>query len=161
MIKFVKALIIVFAALILQITIFPRYLSDPFHPDLLLIIVSFLGLRSASLAGGVAAFSLGLLHDCFSGIYFGLNGFSYLCIFLLLNKISDHLYTDSRYLMVLTVFLSTIATGLINMLLLFIFSAAGGIYATLLPALLPQALVNALIASLLFIIPAPLQAEDA
>ncbi|WP_243371947.1 rod shape-determining protein MreD [Geotalea sp. SG265] len=153
MIKFVKALSIVIAAVLLQTTIFPRYLLDPFHPNLLVILVVYLGLRSKSRFGSLAAFSLGLLHDCFSGIYLGINGFSYLCIFHALHKTADRLYTDSRYLMVLTVFLATVATGLINMLLLFIFSAANGIYATLLPSLVPQALVDALIASLVFMMP--------
>ncbi|GAB7028367.1 rod shape-determining protein MreD [Geotalea toluenoxydans] len=160
MIKFVKALSIVIAVLLLQTTIFPYYLLDPFHPNLLVIMVAYLGLRSKSPFGALAAFSLGLLHDCFSGIYFGLNGFSYLCIFHALHKTADRLYTDSRYLMVLTVFFATIATGLFNMLLLFLFSAANGIYATLLSSLIPQALVNALIASLIFMMPASVVAEE-
>ncbi|ACM21821.1 cell shape-determining protein MreD, putative [Geotalea daltonii FRC-32] len=160
MIKFVKALSIVIAVLLLQTTVFPYYLLAPFHPNLLVIMVVYLGLRSKSPFGALAAFSLGLLHDCFSGIYFGLNGFSYLCIFHALHKTADRLYTDSRYLMVLTVFFATIVTGLFNMLLLFIFSAANGIYATLLSSLIPQALVNALIASLIFMMPASVVAEE-
>lgn len=160
MIKFIKALSIVIAAVLLQTAIFPHYLLDSFHPNLLVIFVVYLGLRSKSRLGSVGAFSLGLLHDCFSGIYFGINGFSYLLIFHVLHKTADRLYTDSRYLMVLTVFLATIATGLLNMLLLFIFSAANGIYATLLPSLIPQALVNALIASIVFMMPASVPAEE-
>lgn len=154
MIKSLKILLIVLVALLLQTTIFPRYLLDPFHPNLLVIIVVYLGLRSRSHFGALAAFCLGLLQDCFSGIYFGLDGFSYLCIFYVLHTTADRLYTNSRYLMVLTVFLATVVTGLFNMLLLFLFSAANGIYVTLLPALIPQALVNGLIASLVFMMPA-------
>jgi rod shape-determining protein MreD len=160
MIKLVKALSILIAAVLLQTTIFPRYLLDPFHPNLLVFLVVYLGLRSKSRFGALAAFSLGLLQDCFSGIYFGINGFSYLLIFHGLHKTADRLYTDSRHLMVLTVFLATVATGLLNMLLLFVFSVANGIYATLLPSLIPQALVNALIASLVFMMPASVVPEE-
>ena len=78
MIRFVKfGLIIVFAVLF-QVTLFPAYVLDPFQPNLLIILVVYLGLRSTARFGGPAAFVLGLLQDCFSGIYLGLNGFSHL-----------------------------------------------------------------------------------
>ena len=161
MIRFVKfGLIIVFAVLF-QVTLFPAYVLDPFQPNLLIILVVYLGLRSAARFGGPAAFVLGLLQDCFSGIYLGLNGFSHLFIYLLLHKVSDRLYTDSRYLMIIAVFLATIVSGLLNLLLLLIFSSSNGIYATLLPLLIPQALVNALITSLVFSFPVSAVVEDA
>jgi len=153
MIRFAKVSFIVIAALLSQVTLFPGYLRDPFQPNLLIILVVYMVLRSTTRFGGPAAFSLGLLQDCFSGLYLGLNGFSYLCVYLLLDKISDRLYTNSRYLIILVVFLATIVSGMLNLLLLVIFSAANGIYTTLLPALLPQALVNALVASLIFSFP--------
>jgi rod shape-determining protein MreD len=153
MIRTIKVSFIVIAALLFQVTLFPCYLRDPFQPNLMIIFVVYLVLRSTSLFGGLAAFSIGLMQDCFSGLYLGLNGFSYLCIYLLLDKISDRLYTNSRYLIILVVFLATIVSGMLNLLLLLIFSAANDIYTTLLPALIPQALVNALIASLIFSFP--------
>jgi len=54
---------------------------------------------------------------------------------------------------VLVVFLATLLNGINQLLLLFLFSLAGGIYAGLFAGLLPQALVNALAASLLFSVP--------
>ena len=159
MTKIAKISLIVITALLLQVTLFPAYLLDPFQPNLLIIIVAYLGLRKASRLGAPAAFLLGLLQDCFSGLYLGLNGFSCLFIYLLLEKISDRLYTDNRYLIILVVFLATILSGLLNLLLLLMFSASRGIYASLLPALIPQALVNALAASILFASP-PAPTED-
>lgn len=149
MIKFVWYAILVFTALVLQVTLLPAYLAAPFQPNLLIIFVVFMGLREP-MGWGAAAYLLGLVHDCFSGLYLGLNGFSYLLTFLVLRLVADRLFTDRRSLMILGVFSATIANGLMNLILLLLFSAAGGLYETLLESLVPQALINALVASLVF-----------
>ena len=104
--------------------------------------------------GRFPGFALGILQDCFSGIYLGLNGFSYLCIFFILNMTADRLYTDSRYLMVFVVFLATLSTDFCNLLLLLLFPPANSIYARFCAALIPQGLVNALFSTLIFSFPA-------
>lgn len=153
MIKFLKIAMIVYAVLLAQVTILPAYLADPFKPNLLIVVIACLGLRAAGWRGAVPAFLLGLIADCFSGIYLGLNAFSFLAIYLILSKVAVRLYTGSLYLTVLVVFIATFVNGLIHLLLLLLFSVADGIYATLLAGLLPQALVNALAASLLIGVP--------
>jgi rod shape-determining protein MreD len=152
MFKLLKFFLVIAATIILQVTILPEYIADPFKPNLLIIAVTWLGLKTGR-SGGFIAFGLGILQDCFSGIYLGLNGFSYLFLFIILNMAADRLFTESRYLMVFLVFLASIVIGLINLLLLMIFSTAGGIYGTLLGGLLPQALTNSLISALLFKFP--------
>jgi rod shape-determining protein MreD len=152
MLTTLKIVVFITAALLLQVTILPAYLADPFKPNLLIIAVTYLGLKTGR-GGGFVAFAVGLLQDCFSGIYMGLNGFSYLSIYLILNMAADRLYTDSRYLMLFVVFLATIFNGLLHLLLLLVFPTATGIYMTLLAALIPQALVNTLFSSLLFSFP--------
>ncbi|MBJ6751132.1 rod shape-determining protein MreD [Geomonas anaerohicana] len=149
MIAYLKIAAIVIAALLLQMTLLPRYLLDPFQPNLIIILVVYLGLKLPHRFAGVAVFALGLLQDSFSGIYLGLHVFSYLCIYTLLSELADRLYTDNRALFVLVVFIATIMSALLNLLLLLVFSVGNGLYASLLPALLPQALINALVASLL------------
>ncbi|UFS72873.1 rod shape-determining protein MreD [Geomonas sp. RF6] len=141
------------AALILQLTVLPAYLMDPFQPNFIIILVVYLGLKRPQRFSPPAAFTLGLLQDSFSGIYLGLHAFSYLCIYFLLAKLSDRLYTDNRFLLVLTVFLATVLSGLLCLLLLAAFSVSNGIYSSILPAIIPQALVNALVASLIFYLP--------
>lgn len=153
MIKFLKIVILISASLLLQVTILPAYLADPFKPNLLIIVVTYMGLKTGRM-GGLLAFGLGILQDCFSGIYLGLNGFSYLSIFMLLNVTADRLYTDSRFLMVLVVFLATVFNGFLHLVLLFLFPNTNGMYAPILSGLIPQGLVNALIASLVFTFPA-------
>ncbi len=152
MLDSLKFIFIVAVALLLQVTVLPSYLADPFKPNLLIIIVVYMGLKGGPM-GGWLAFLLGILNDSFSGIYQGLNGFSYLCIYLFLNITSDRLYTDSRYLMVLVVFLATVVNGLLHLLLLFLFPNTNGIYLSILSGIIPQGLVNALAASLIFCIP--------
>ncbi|MBU5612409.1 rod shape-determining protein MreD [Geomonas azotofigens] len=147
MIAYLKIAAVVIAALLLQMTLLPRYLLDPFQPNLIIILVVYLGLKLPHRFAGVAVFALGLLQDSFSGIYLGLHAFSYLCIYTLLSELADRLYTDNRALFVLVVFIATIMSALLNLLLLLVFSVGNGLYASLLPALLPQALINALIAS--------------
>lgn len=147
MLRFVKIVIVIAAALLLQVTLLPAYLRDPFQPNILVTIVAWVGLRKQPPLGGIAAFLLGLLQDTFSGLYLGLNGFTYLVMYVLLQNLAHRLYTDSRYLMILVVFLATLGNGILQLLLLILFSAAPGIYSAILPALLPQALVNALVTS--------------
>jgi rod shape-determining protein MreD len=161
MISFLRYLILVISCLLFQIVLLPAFLEDPFQPNLLVIVIAYLGLRSRLPITGFAVFLIGLLQDCFSGIYLGLHAFSYSCMYLVLQHVAGQLYTDRRSLMILVVFCGTIASGLLNLLLLMLFSAADGIYSTLLPALLPQGLVNALIASVVFSVPSLAAREDA
>ena len=149
----------IFATVLLQMTLLPAYLKDPFQPNLIIILVVYQGLKLPHRFGGLAAFALGLLQDNFCGIFLGLHAFSYLCLYMLLSELADRLFTNNRLLFVLVVFLATIACALLNLLMLMIFSVANGVYASVLPALIPQALVNALVASLFFIFQ-PIEAEE-
>jgi len=157
LIAYLKIAGVVLAACLLQMTLLPRYLLDPFQPNLLIILVVYLGLKLPHRLAGVAAFALGLLQDTFSGIYLGLHAFSYLCIYTLLAELADRLYTNNRALFVLVVLLATVFSAFLNLLMLAIFSVSNGVYASLLPALIPQALINGLIASLFFGVRLPVE----
>jgi len=148
MLNKLKIVFLLIATLTVQVTVLPRFLADPFQPNLLVLFVVHAGLHAPVRWGGPCCFLLGLLLDTVSGLYFGLNGFSFLLIFFLLTSVAHRLYTDSRFLLVAATFAATFISGLSNLLLLAIFSAAEGIYAALLSSLLPQALVNAFVASL-------------
>lgn len=161
MIKVVKFAILVIAALILQFTLLPAYLRDPFQPNLMIILVIYLGLKEYVRGGGILVYLLGLIHDTGSGIYLGLHGLTYVLLYSLLRAIADRLYTDSRLLMVIVTFLATLGAGILHLLLLLLFSSANSLYVTLLPNLLPQGLVNALTASLIFSFPYSISKEEA
>ena len=150
MFRAVRIFLYTVAALLLQFTVIPADLRDPFKPNLLLVLIVFLALReNVGLAGGLLAYLLGLTIDAYSGVFHGLSGFSFLFIFTVLCTIAGKLYTDSSHLLVVVVSVATLVNGLLQLVLLLLFSAAEGIYATLLTSLVPQILVNALAASLL------------
>ncbi|GFO54614.1 rod shape-determining protein MreD [Geomonas sp. Red276] len=157
--RYFKIAGLVAAALLLQMTILPKYLQDPFQPNLLIILVVYLGLKWPSRLAALGAFLIGLVQDSFSGIYLGLNAFSYLCIFTVLSGLADRLYTDNRALLVLVAFLATIANAFLIVLMLAVFSVSYGVYASVLPALIPQSLVNALVASIFFTFRLPTSEE--
>jgi len=149
--RWVKFFLYLVLVVILQVTVLPAYLEDPFKPNLMIILVSYLALREdLSFFGPFLVYLLGLIHGTFSGVHFGLAGISMLVIYMLLNKISDQLYTDSDHLMVVVVFIATLLDAIISLLLTLLFSASPGIYNSILTNVVPQALVNSLVASLVF-----------
>lgn len=150
MTSLLRPLSIFIAAFLCQVTVFPAIVADPFKPNFLLVAVVWVSLTVSTMWGAVLVYLIGLLQDSVSGLYLGLNGISYLLIFLILHRIANRLYADSRYLMTLAVFLATLACGIYQLIMLALFSSAGGIVSTLISSLVPQSLVNALAASLFF-----------
>lgn len=151
MFRWVKLFLYLVAVVVLQISILPAYLEDPFKPNLMIILVSYLALREEiSFFGALLAYLLGLLQGTFSGVHFGLAGISMLLIYMLLKKVADQLYTDSDHLMVVVVFVASLFDAFVSMVFILLFSSSTGIYNSFLTNMLPQAVVNALAASLLF-----------
>lgn len=143
----------------LQTGILPFFLDEPFRPNLPLIIVVCLGLRSEWTGAGVAAYGIGLLQDCFSGLYFGLNAFTCLIVFLVLRALADNLYASRTSVLLFCVAIATAGVGLMHILLLTLFSVGQGIYAPVLFYLLPQVTINAFVASLVPLF-SPLQQSE-
>jgi rod shape-determining protein MreD len=150
---FFKGAALVLLLVLLQTSVLPHYLIALYKPDLLLVLMVFLALRAPVSISLPAAYGLGLLKDCLSGLYLGLNAFSFLLVYLVLKVLSDRLYVQNALLLVITVSLSTLATMLINTVLLTIFSEASGIVSSMLTAMLPHLLMNAFIASLVAVFP--------
>lgn len=146
----IRIILLIILSVILQTAFFPVHISDPFKPNLLIMFIVYMGFTERVWWGGVGSFLLGLVQDSLSGIYFGLNGFSFLLIFIILKAVSHRLYTDSRPLMVIAVFLATVLNGLVSLLLLAVFSIAPGLYSTIFSTIIPQGFVNALIAYMVF-----------
>lgn len=150
---FLKGLFVIVAVAAFQAAVVPHYLEPAFKPDLLLVLMVYLALRSPTSVSLPAAYGLGLLKDCLSGIYLGLNAFSFLVVYLVLKSVSERLYVQSCLLFVLTVSVATVASLAINLLLLLVFSQASTLFASLLSLLLPHLLVNAFVASLVAVVP--------
>jgi len=153
MTKWGAALLVIVSAVVLQSAVLPIHIASPFKPDLLLIVAVYLALRGSFQAGAPLSWMLGLVKDVFSGLYLGLNAFSFLLIFMVIKNISDRLYTESAPLFVITVSIATLSCVSLNLLLLVMFTASPGIAYSMGAGLVPHLLVNAFAASLAPLIP--------
>lgn len=149
-----KGALILLALALLQTSVLPHYLATPYKPDLFLVFMVYLALRAPVSTSLPAAYGLGLFKDSLGGIYLGLNGFSFLVIYLVLKALSDRLYVRSAVLFVLTVAIATVSVMVINLALLSVFSQGGALLSSMLGALAPHLLINAFIASLIAAFPA-------
>ena len=125
-------------AVVLQTSVLPFHVASPFKPDLLLVAMVYLALRSPAASGALLAWLLGLIKDVFSGLYLGLNAFSFLIIFLVISSISDLLYAESGELFVVTVSAATLACVTANLLLLVMLTSTPGITFSMTADLLPH-----------------------
>lgn len=143
----------VLSALLLQTTVLPIHISTPFKPDLLLVIMVYLALRGAFRSGTPLAWLLGLLKDVFSGLYLGLNAFTFLVIFLVIKNAADRLYAESGFVFVVTVSVATLAAVTADLLLLLMFTQTPGIAYSMAAGIIPHMLTNAFAASLVALLP--------
>ena len=141
------------SAVVLQASVLPVYIAASFKPDLLLVIVVYLGLRGSFQTGTPLSWLLGLLKDVFSGLYLGLNAFTFLVIFLAIKNVADRLYAESDFLFVVTVAVATLAATTCNLLLLIMFTQTPGIAYSMTAGLIPHLLTNAFAASLVVLLP--------
>lgn len=140
-------------AVVLQTSVLPVYIAAPFKPDLLLIIMVFMALRGSFVTGTPLAWLLGLLKDVFSGLFLGLNAFTFLLIFLLIKSIADRVYAESSFLFVITISLATIVSVISNLMLLLMLTQTPGIGYSMTAGLIPHILINAFAASLVALLP--------
>ena len=149
----VGSILLVLILAILQGTVIPACIADPFRPNLLLIMVVYLGLRSERLSTAFWVYGIGLLHDVQSGLYLGLNAFAYLATFMLLHHLAERLYADRVTVLIFCVAVATAGVALVHVFFLSLFLTAPGIYASVIVNLLPQIAVNSLMASLVPFLP--------
>ncbi|MGK2943386.1 MAG: rod shape-determining protein MreD [Desulfuromonadales bacterium] len=95
-------------AVILQTVLLPLMLKGHYKPDLLLILVIYLGLHEEPQRGGLMAYLLGWCYDGVAGSFPGLNGFILLGIFLAVRGIVTRVNTESSSLLLLLVVAGTI-----------------------------------------------------
>jgi rod shape-determining protein MreD len=151
-----RRIVILFAimlAVVLQVSFLPVHLATPFKPDLLLIVMVFMALRGPIETGAPLSWLLGLLKDVFSGLYLGLNAFTFLIIFVVIKSISDRLYAESCELFVVTVGVASLTCVVADMLLLVMFTTTPAISYSMTSGLIPHLLANAFVASLVTLLP--------
>jgi len=148
-----SALFVIMLAVVVETSVLPIHVATPFKPDLLLIAMVYLALRGSIETGVFLAWLLGVVKDVFSGLYLGLNAFTFLLIFLVIKSVSDLLYAESGELFVVTVTAATLACVSADLILLIMFTATPGISYSMTADLLPHLLANAFAASLVTLLP--------
>jgi rod shape-determining protein MreD len=93
---------------VLQTVLLPLVMPGYYKPDLLLILVVYLGLHEGPWTGGLLVYLLGWCYDGMAGAFPGLNGFILLSIFLAVRGIVTRVNTESSPLLLLLVAAGTV-----------------------------------------------------
>jgi rod shape-determining protein MreD len=136
-------------AVLLRTSVFPLFFSPGFCPDLVLVLVIYLGLSENMLRAVLLTLLLGGMQDSFSGASLGLYVFTCLAILLLVRLLSEHLNVESPPLLVLLIVCGTLVQNLLLAVCLTIFADVGPVVQIMLPALPQQMLANLLASALL------------
>ena len=115
-------------AVVLQTAILPLVLQGYYKPDLLLILVVYLGLHEEPRSGCVLVYLLGWCYDGVAGSFPGLNGFVLLGVFLAVRGIVTRVNTESSALLLLLVLAGTILQSALAAFALDFFSQAARIW---------------------------------
>jgi len=115
--------IVAIASMLLQTTVFPVLLPAGLAPNLLLVLVVYLGVQQFGAPGAIGAFLLGYFLDTFSGTLLGLHAFAFTAVYLGVHQVARVLWTEAGLPAVLIAFVAACAYGF---LVLAISSLAAG-----------------------------------
>ena len=136
-------------AIILQTVLLPLVLTGDYKPDLLLILVVYLGLHEGPWRGGSLVYLMGWFYDGVAGAFPGLHGFVLLGIFLAVRAIVTRVNTESSPLLLLLVLAGTILHSFLTAFALDFFSRAARIWPQMAWHLPVQLLLNFIAALIL------------
>lgn len=91
MLRFFILLLSAYLLALFQTAVTGELLPNYLKPDLMLIMITYLGISPPLIKGAVLAFFCGLLYETFSGSPFGLFLFIYLSIFFLIRLLAKFL----------------------------------------------------------------------
>jgi rod shape-determining protein MreD len=136
-------------AVLVQTVFMPLLLQGDYKPDLVLILVVYLGLHEGPWRGGVLVYLLGWFYDGVAGTFPGLNGFILLGIFLAVRGIVTRVNTESSPLLLMLVIIGTLMQSLLVAFSLDFFSQTERIWSQMIWHLPVQLLLNFIAAFLL------------
>jgi len=141
---------------ILFITLQATLLASPpiqrIRPDIVLILILYLGLTYPPISGGISAFVMGYLMDLFSGNTFGLYAFSRPLLFYIAQLFKGRFYLEGVPAQFIFVFIFALVEGLLILFLLTVLNPNpfGNLYPLLFTSLIPQSVFTGLITPILF-----------
>jgi rod shape-determining protein MreD len=139
------------ASMLLQTAVFPVLLPASLAPNLLLVLVVYLGVHQFGAAGALGAFVLGYFLDTFSGTLLGLHAFAFTAVYLGVHHVARVLWTEGGVPAVLIVFVAACAYAVLVLALTSLAAVAGRVVWTHgLRHVLLDALVAAAVTPLVF-----------
>lgn len=105
-------------ALLLQSSIIPLIVGTAVTVELLVIYVVYLGMRRHSVGAVVAAFALGYLLDTTSGTLYGLNALALTLVYIVVYRISKHLWVHNAASQIVVVSLAVAVKQAVAMVVL-------------------------------------------
>ncbi|PLX93661.1 MAG: rod shape-determining protein MreD [Desulfuromonas sp.] len=110
--------------ILLQTTLFPRFLGNGPRPDLVLILTLYLGIHEQPFQGALTSWLLGCLLDVLSGTTFGLYGLILLLVFCATVIGGRQLNRDNAAVMFFAAILGTAAHDVLLVTTLLFFADA-------------------------------------
>ena len=113
-------------AMLLQTTIFPVLIPVGLAPNLLLVLVVYLGVHQYGAWGGLGAFVLGYFLDTFSGTLLGVHAFAFTAVYLGVHHVARVLWTEGGVPAVLITFAAGVAHAFLVLAITALMTAGGG-----------------------------------
>lgn len=133
---------------VFQSGFWPHLVGWQVKPDLILVLVVYIGLTESLLGGGLLVLFLGSSLDAVAGSHPGLHGVVLLLIFYVIRFVAGRFNTESSMLLLFMVACGTLLQA--ALLILFgSFAEAGGLWWEILRVFFPQVLLNLIAAWLL------------
>lgn len=132
------------AAIVLQTAFLPHFLPYGFKPDLLLILVIYLGLHERTWRGATLVYALGWAYDVFAGSFPGLHGFVLLGIFLTVRAAVSRVNAESSLLLMGLVLLGSLMQAVLTIFALEFFVEGGDFWPMIFWPLPLQIVLNVL-----------------
>ncbi|HSB73744.1 MAG TPA: rod shape-determining protein MreD [Candidatus Methylomirabilis sp.] len=148
--RFLPGLIL---CVIMQEVLLTPFSLGGIRPDLFLLLVVFLGLRSCEEAATLQGFLIGLCQDALSGGPLGLRAFTYCLLGFLTARLSHGLYTGNLLAQFWLLLGGCAAAGGITLGLLSFFLGPPPLLTSLLWVIAPEALYTAVVGLLLLRLP--------
>jgi len=136
----------------LQATLLTSPLIQRMRPDLILILILYLGLSYPPILGGILALFIGYLMDLFSGNSFGLYTFSRPLLFYVAQLFKDRFYLEGYFSQFLFVFIFALTEALLILILLAALNPNPlvNLYPIILTSFIPQSFSTGLITPIFF-----------
>lgn len=112
MIFYLLVLLLAFSVIILQRTFVDLLFAGKIGLELSLMLVIFAGFNFEEVRGGIFAALTGFVLDCLSGAVMGLYTFFYVIVFFLTRLLTERIYSEQMFFIMIFTFLCVLLEGL-------------------------------------------------